>query len=231
MTVLVLAIAVNLEPTRFILVPLLLARDKPMLQLLAYVAGSMSVSLAFGLVILFIFHRNPLGSSPSGGARAQILVGALALGAAAIMALRSRRARRETAPPVDTTVDPVASESTIDRFAERVRGLLRWGRSPWLALVLGMGVGIPSVDYLAVLVIIGTSQKPPAEQAAALVTFMILGGLAVMAPLVGYLFAPSKALELLERFANWMRSRSRVEYAGLLALIGCLLIGVGVSHL
>ncbi len=50
MTVLLLAITVNFEPTRIGLVPLLLARDKPLLQLWAFLAGSVTVSLTAGFL-------------------------------------------------------------------------------------------------------------------------------------------------------------------------------------
>ena len=92
-------------------------------------------------------------------------------------------------------------------------------------------MGLPSVDYLAVLIIIGTSQRSQPEQAAALVTFVLLGSLVVMVPLIGYIIAPAKTLDVIERFAAWTRSRSQIEYAGLLALIGVLLIGLGIAHL
>lgn len=230
-TVLLLAIAVNFEPTRIGLVPMLLARDRPMLQLLAYLAGSITVNLGFGLLILFVFHRNPFGTSSSNGGKAQIAVGVLALLVALFMAVRSRR----TKVTADLTGGPQPGDAdkqrAVDRFTSTVRNILRKGRSPWFAGLVGVGVGLPSVDYLAVLIIIGTSQRSQPEQAAALVTFVLLGSLVVMVPLIGYIIAPAKTLDVIERFAAWTRSRSQIEYAGLLALIGVLLIGLGIAHL
>jgi hypothetical protein len=52
-----------------------------------------------------------------------------------------------------------------------------------------------------------------------------------MAPLISYLITPAKTLDVLDRFGTWVRSRTRIEYAGLLALVGVLLIGVGWNHL
>ena len=230
-TVLLLAIAVNFEPTRIGLVPMLLARDRPMLQLLAYLAGSITVNLGFGLLILFVFHRNPFGSSSSNGGKAQIAVGVLALLVALFMAVRSRR----TKVTADLADGPPSGEAdkqrAVDRFTTAVRNVLRKGRSPWFAGLVGVGVGLPSVDYLAVLIIIGTSQRSQPEQAAALVTFVLLGSLVVMVPLLGYLIAPVKTIDVIARFAAWTRSRSQIEYAGLLALIGVLLVGLGIAHL
>lgn len=226
-----LAIAVNLEPTRFVLLPLLLARDRPMLQLLAYLVGVLTVNLGFGFLILFVFHRNPLGNSTSGGGKAQIAVGVLALTIAMVMSLRAGcRYRDRKHSPNDTARLPKRRRK-IDKFAESVRRFLGKGQSPWVAGSLGLIIGIPSIDYLAVLLIIGTTEKPAHEQAAALVAFVLIGSLVVMAPLIGYLISPTRTLERMRQFADWTRSRSQIEYAGLLALIGLILIGVGSSHL
>jgi hypothetical protein len=219
-----LGIAVNFEPTRIGLVPLLLARERPLLQLLAYLVGSLTVSLGFGMAALFAFDRFPFGTSSSSGGKAQIAVGAVALVIAAIMAVRWMRARGQ-----------ISLEATqpggADKFTESVRRVLTKGRSPWLSGLIGVGVGLPSVDYLAVLIIIATSHTPPLEQAAALLVFTLTGSLVVIAPLVSYLIAPAKTLEILTRFGTWVRARSRIEYACLLALIGFLLIFLGWSHL
>lgn len=234
-TVLMLAIAVNLEPTRFVLVPLLLARDRPMLQLLAYLIGVITVNLGFGFLILFVFERNPLGTSASGGGKAQMAVGALALAIAAFMALRASLAQRKQPHSPGDVEHDVEHEPKrrrrIDKFADNVRKFLGRGRSPWLAGLLGTIIGIPSIDYLAVLLIIGTADRTAPEKAAALVAFVLVGSLVVMAPLIGYLISPVKTLERISRFSEWTRTRSQIEYAGLLAFVGLVLIGVGWSHL
>ena len=225
-SILVLALALNSEPTRFALVPMLLSRRNPVVQLLAYTAGSFAVSLVFGLLILFVFRHNPLGTNASTGGWAQIVVGVVALIIALIMAVRWSRARGKE--PVDP-VSPVDAEkiSGVDKVFVGARAILRKGGSPWFAGLLGMGVGLPSVDFLAVLVIIATSHTPAVEQTAALLTFLFLGGFVVMAPLIGYLFAPAKTLRRIQQFAAWSRSRSQIEYAGILTLVGAVLVAVG----
>ncbi|MGV0993354.1 MAG: GAP family protein [Mycobacterium sp.] len=229
-SVLVLAIAVNFEPTRFALVPMVLARRRPLVQLFAYQAGAMTVNLIFGLLILFVFRRNPLGTSASGGGRAQIAVGVAALIIALVMAVRWRLSRHKELVGPNSLEDPEKPRG-IDRVLGSARGILRKGGSPWFAGLLGMGVGLPSVDFLAVLVIIATSHKPPLEQSAALVTFIALGSFLVTVPLITYLFAPAQTLQRIEQFAAWTRSRSQVEYAAILALVGFMLIGMGWAHL
>lgn len=224
-TVLLLALAVNLEPTRIGLVPLLLSRQRPMLQLLAFFVCGFSTTLGFGLLVLFVFHRNPFATAGGNGATIQIGVGVLALLAAAVMAVHAlqagrNRTRRQTDAP-----------SAAEKFAERVRKILAKGGSPWVAGLVGVSTGLPSPDYLAMLVVIATAPVSPSEQAAALVVFNIVGSLVVLTPLIGYLLAPARTLDLVNRFGEWTRSRSRIEYAILLGLVGALLVGLGWSRL
>ncbi|MGI9124103.1 MAG: GAP family protein [Mycobacterium sp.] len=232
LTVLVLSIAVNLEPTRIGLLPLLLSRQNPLMQLLAYLAGGMTVSLGFGFLVLFVFHRNPFGVSASGGGKVQVAVGALALVIAAVMALRGLRKRaRSAAPAAAESTSSSESPSGVDKFTIAVRKILGRGRSPWFSCLVGVGTGLPSVDYLALLLVIATSGKSRFEQGAALIICVLVSSIVVITPLIGYLAAPTKTLALIERFNTWTRSRTTIEYAGLLALIGILLIGLGWSHI
>lgn len=229
-SVLVLAIALNFEPTRFALVPMLLSRRNPVMQLLAYSVGSIVVNLIFGMLILFVFRHNPLGTDASTGGKVQLAVGVLALVIAAIMTARWQRGRNLV--PVEATAsDEPGTTRGIDKVFVGARAILWKGGSPWFAGLLGMAVGLPSVDFMAVLVIIATSHKSPLEQTAALVTFIFVGGFVILAPLTVYLFAPAKTLQRIEQFAAWSRSRSQLEYAGLLAVAGVILIGIGWSRL
>lgn len=225
-TVLVLAVALNFEPTRIGLVPLLLVRERPLIQLLAFLVGSLTMALGFGLLVLFVLHRSPLGLSSADGGRVQIIVGAAAMLAATVMALYFHF-RRPSAPASEKS-GPAARPDKLSAFMSAV---LRRSGSPWLAGLVGIGAGLPSVDYLAVLLVITTSQASPAERLAALLTFLLIGGLPVMAPLIGYLISPARTLELLDRFSTWVRSRSQLEYAALLFVVGILLIGLGFTHL
>jgi hypothetical protein len=225
-TVLVLAIAVNFEPTRVGLLPMLLARERPLLQLLAYLLGSLSMTVGFGLLVLFVLHRNPLGTDSANGGRAQVAVGVIAVVIAAAMAasflLNHRRGQRN---------ELTNKRRAANRLVSTTRAILGRGRSPWFSGFVGIGVGLPSVDYLALLVVIGASRVSPFEQAGALLTFVTVGNLVVLAPLVGFLVAPARTSATLERFGTWVRSRSKLEYAGFLALIGSLLIGLGWQNL
>jgi hypothetical protein len=116
------------------------------------------------------------------------------------------------------------------RFAELVRRILRKDSAPLVAALVGICVGLPSVDYLALLAFIAKSGTPPLDQAAALITFVLIGSLVVFLPLVGLMVARERPLGRLHRFGQWIRLRCHtpLHYAGLLAVAGCLLIGLGL---
>jgi hypothetical protein len=227
-TVLLLGVAVNFEPTRIGLVPLLLSRQRPLLQLLTFLICGLAVSLSAGMLILFAAQRAPVAIGGADGGQAQTVIGLLALAAAAIMAASWMRARHHSGRDHPTTNGPARRNLLphAGAFLGRIQRVLAKGHSPWLAALAGAGSGLPSVDYLAVVAIIAASGAPPLQQAGALVLFVLTGSLVVMAPLVGYLVAPAKTRRMTERLGNWIRSRSRIEYACLLAAAGLMMIAL-----
>ena len=62
-TVLVMAIAVSLEPFRIGMTALMLNRPRPMLQLLAFLCGGFAMGTTVGLVVLFVLRPTLSGST------------------------------------------------------------------------------------------------------------------------------------------------------------------------
>lgn len=216
MTVLLLGLAVNLEPTRIGLVPLLLARDRPLAQLLAFLLCNLAVSMGCGLVLLLAFRHVPFGTGQIDGYTVRRVIGLLALTVAALMALlwAARRRWQGHGTPLFRG----------GRASDRLGRVLAKGRSPLAAGLVGVGVALPSVDYLAVLTLIATSGASTPVQSLALVLFGLTGSLVVLLPLAGYVMAPAPTLRLVESFRLWLRSRSLIEYAALLAAVGVVLL-------
>ena len=77
-TVLVMAIAVSLEPFRIGMTVLMINRPRPLLQLLAFLTGGFAMGIAVGVIVLFIL-RPALGSAHFTLPRVQIVVGAVLL--------------------------------------------------------------------------------------------------------------------------------------------------------
>lgn len=210
LTVLVMALAVSLEPFRIGMTVLMLNRRRPVLQLSAFLVGGFAMGMTVGLVVLFVLRRRLLGSTYFTLPHVQILIGALALLAAVLVATNDRwfRPRRAGLPTP-------------------ARRLLN-GSSLWLAAAAGVGIALPSVDYLATLAIILASGATVATQVGALVIFHLVAFSLVEIALLAYVFAPRTTQTTVTAVNNWIRSRRRVEVATLLAVIGGLLVAAGL---
>jgi hypothetical protein len=213
-TVLVMAIAVSLEPFRIGMTVLMLNRPRPMLQLLAFLCGSFAMGTTVGLAVLFFLRLALLGHAHFTLPKVQVAIGVLALLAAAVVATGVRLSRSEA---------PGKRSTQARRLAN--------GGSLWVAAVSGLGIALPSVDYLAALAVIRASGAPATTQVAALLMFNVAAFALVEIPLVAYLVAPERTRASMEAVDAWIRSRPRRDVATLLAGIGCLLVVVGLVGL
>lgn len=225
-TIGVMALAVSLEPFRIGMTVLMLNRPRPLMQLLAFLAGGFAMGLTVGATVLFLLRRVLLRSTYFTLPRVQILIGALALVAAAglaakIVADRRRESRR--APPDADRAGPAW-------LRDRARRLLD-GRSLWVAAVAGLGIALPSVDYLAALAVILASGAPVMTQLGALLMFNVVAFALVEIPLAAYLLAPAATRARMTALQEWIRSRRRIEVAALLAAVGLVLLVVGLGGL
>jgi hypothetical protein len=90
---------------------------------------------------------------------------------------------------------------------------------------------MPSVDYMALLALIIASKTPPIEQATALVTFLLLASWAAVIPLVSFLIVPGKTRIWVQRFNEWIRTRTRRHAGVFVTVVGIVLVGVGLHGL
>ena len=218
-TLLAMAVAVSLEPFRLGMTILMINRPRPLLQLLAFLAGGFAMGITVGVIVLFVL-RPALGFAHFTLPRVQIVVGAVLLVNAALVAtgvIGRRRVDEPSGPPVRGS-GPVAT------LTRRVLD----GRSLWTAGVAGLGIALPSVDYLAALALIVASGAAATTQFGALLLYNVVAFGLVEIPLLCYLVAPDRTRSTLGRLHAWMRARGRREVATLLAVVGCVLIAAGV---
>lgn len=209
-TILVMAVAVSLEPFRISMTVLMLNRPRPTLQLLAFLSGGFVMGMTVGGVVLFVLRRRLPVSTYFTLPRVQIAIGVLALlAAAALVAKRSYA----TGP---------------GKLATRAQRLVI-GPSLWVAGAAGLGIALPSVDYLAALAVILASDAAATTQAGALLMFNVVAFALVEIPLLAYLLAPQATRAAMGALHDWIRSRRRVEVASLLAGVGCVLLIVGLA--
>lgn len=214
-TLLLMACAVSLEPFRIGMTLLLLSRPRPALHLLVFLAGGFAMGITVGTVVLFIL-RPAVGSAHLALPRVQIVVGAVLLVNAALVGTgvlaRARGGRR------------------VGTFEVRARRLLD-GRSLWTAGIAGLGIALPSVDYVAALALIVASAAATATQLMALLLFNVVAFALVEIPLLCYLVAPEGTRATLSTLNDWVRSRGARGVALLLTVVGCVLLGAGIAGL
>jgi Sap, sulfolipid-1-addressing protein len=213
-TVLVMAFAVSVEPFRIGMAVLMLNRPRPALHLLAFLFGGFAMGTTVGLLVLFVFRRRLVESSYFTLPKVQILIGFLALLVAVVVAV-----------PV-----PGRLGSRPARLASPAQRLLN-GYSLWVAGIAGLGIALPSVDYLATLAVILASRATALTQVAVLLMYIVVAFALVEIPLLAYLLAPKTTAMSMTALHNWIRSRRRREVAILLAAAGCVFIAVGMAGL
>jgi hypothetical protein len=237
-TVIVLALALNLEPNRLGIIGLLLLRPDPIRQLLVFLCTSFLMSSAAGVGVLFLVNRGSVLKSDSSSAIMQIGMGAFALIVAALLFTNIPLSRGKGSQPSESEADPSNASTAVpssgltlvDNFTRRA-GKLMHGRSLRFAAALGVGIALPSVDFIALLLLIAASGEPPKVQFAALFTFLIVANIILLIPMIGYLVARERTIRILENLRTWVLARSRRDYAVLLAIAGALMLTVGLRRL
>ena len=205
-TLLVMAAAVSMEPFRIGMCVVMLNRPRPRLQLAAFLGGGFLMGLSVGLVVLFALTSLLPESARFTLPKVQVAVGVLALLAAAIVATTRGRSRT---PPVWLT-------------------RLRDGQSLWVAGAAGLGIALPSVDYLAALAVIAAGATTIVSRSAALLTFNVVAFALVEVALLAYLVAPQRTHAAMTALHHWVAARGRRGVAALLAAVGTVLLVVGL---
>ncbi|MDT5370326.1 MAG: hypothetical protein QOC62_4757 [Mycobacterium sp.] len=175
------------------------------------------------------FITGLFGVTNTDGSKAQIVIGVLILLIAVLLTTNfpaGRFARWPTTPLEQTPLE----QTPIEKQSARARSLLQGG-SPWFSGVMGMSAALPSVDYMALLVLIAASGATPVAQAGALLTFIVVANALAAIPLGSYLITLAKTDALLGRFRDWIRARRRRDFAALLAQAACIMMALGITGL
>ena len=237
-TVLMLAVAQNLEPTRAGIAALILAGPNPIRRLWAFLSGIYVAGLVVGILVLFVFHHALVARGNIDVGKVQIGIGAAAIVVAAVIAANVKMPRAMRKSPADDTVtfDSDDNHTEIAHGGFLAKLLTHSTRitnsSPaWVLFVLGLGFALPSVDFMALLLLIAASGAPAVGQIGALFLFLTLGNLATVVPLVSHRIAPATTLRKVEQFQAWLRSRSRRDVALIVAVFGLMIVATGVMNL
>ncbi|TRW87919.1 GAP family protein [Mycolicibacterium sp. 018/SC-01/001] len=210
---LLMAFAVSLEPFRIGMTVVMVNRPRPALQLLAFLTGGFCMGIAVGVVVLFVL-RPALDSARFTLPVVQIVVGAIVLANAVLIALGVFG----------------RGPSTDGAVVGQVRRLLG-GRSLWIAGGAGLGIALPSVDYLAALALIVASGAETSVQLGALIMFNVVAFTLVEVPLLAYLVAPDRTRAALTSVHDRIRAGGRRAVAALVAAVGGILVVAGLAGL
>ncbi|CRZ14549.1 GAP family protein [Mycolicibacterium neworleansense] len=230
-TVLALAIAVNFDPTRIGFILVVLSRPRPILQLAAYLSGGILMSAAVAILVVFVVHHGLFSIPEIDGATVQLVVGVLALLLAAFLATNlsvgslSRKAVPVGAADPEPTDDGPGSAAGTPGWLKR-RSL---GTSPWVSGVMGVSTALPSVEYMALLVVIAASSVSTWAKALTIGGYLLVANVVSAVPLVSYAVAPQQTQSTLASFQRWIRARRRRDFALVLAIAGCVLIAIGFA--
>lgn len=215
-TVLALAIAVNFDPTRIGFILVVLSRPRPILQLAAYLSGGVAMSLTVGVLVMFVVHRGLFSVPEFDAGTVQIVVGAVALLLAAFLA-------------TNISVPGLSRQrSSGGGIAARFQGGAL-GHSPWVSGAMGVSTALPSVEYMALLVVIGASGAAAWSKALTLGVYLLVANTVSAVPLVSYAVAAEKTRSALESFQQWIRARRRRDFAVVLAAAGAVVLAIGIT--
>ncbi|BBZ13080.1 GAP family protein [Mycobacterium branderi] len=240
-SVLGLALLGALHPVRLGLTLLIISRPRPVLNLLAYWLGGLTLSVPVLLVPLVVVHSTPMFKSvthESGTAAAsstvrhiQLGIGVFALSIAALITVRylSRQRTRLVAPGNNPSSMAADSDApiAIRRLLGRAQDAWENG-SLWVAWVIGVvSVSVDGVLFVAAIIV--ASAAAIGTQAAAAVAYLVLLYVVVEVILVAYLATPAKTQAVLRRLHDWASAHRHHVLIAIFAVVGVSQVAQGVG--
>ena len=215
--ILLLAFASALWPLLMAVVVVALRSPRPEPLLLAFFAGGMLTTVTIGLAIVYsIKHSNFVeGPHPTADPVVYITAGCIAVIAGLVATRLGRRRTPKEAPP---------KKPSGSGWSER---MLTHGTA--VAFLGGVVVNIvPGVFPFVALKDIAQLDYGVAATVALVVGFYLVMFVLIEAPLVGYLFAPTRTQAAAESFNAWLSAHGREVAIGVVEVIGVYLIVRGI---
>ena len=215
-----LALAAAVYPPLLAGIIILLARDKPVAMLAAFMAGGMLVTFVLGLLIVLV------------------------LGDALSTRARTRPARSSTSSSASSHW--WAPSVLHRRIRERERGVVRASKkqkdgpsrtqrmlnegTPWAAFAAGLILNLPGIWYLDALKDIAQANPSTATVIVEILVFIVIMFVLAELPLIGYLIAPEATQLRVAGFQAWMSRNGRTVGMWAAALIGAYLTIKGIVN-
>lgn len=210
-----LALAAAVYPTLLAGVIVLLAREKPVAMLAAFLAGGVSISVGAGLIIVFalggaVSTKSQRSASPA----VDLIAGILSLALAAVLWERigaNRDARTKPKKEGPSWTQRTLGEGTV-----------------WAAFGAGLILNVPGIWYLDALKDISQANASTAATIGAVLLFVVVMFALAELPLVGYVVDPGGTSIRVDGFQGWMSKHAMTVAICAAALIGVYLTTKGV---
>ena len=175
-----LALAAAVYPPLLAGIIVLLARDKPVTMLGAFLAGGVLVTFVLGLLIVLVLGAGLSNKSQNSASPVvDIVVGVLSLVGAAVLYRRIREHERGV----------VRVSKKKKDGPSRTQRMLNEG-TPWAAFAAGLIVNLPGIWYLDALKDISQANLAITTVIVEIVVFIVIMFSLAELPLIGYLVAP-----------------------------------------
>ena len=252
------ALITALNPVRIAIVAFLISRPRPVANLFAYWVGAVILGIPSIVIPLLVLHSTPaiesftqgLATSPT-FRHVQVGIGVLALSIAALMIVRSTSRQRANVPApggnVSTLVREPNTPAVFSRLLSQPKQAAPRRRSPirrllgrarkawedgslWVACLLGMATGGPSLDGIVLgAALIVASGAGIGTQVIAAIAFVFGMLLVVEIILISSVAAPTRTQAILQVVHDWVQTHRRKILIVLFALVGVALVAQGTG--
>ena len=208
---------------KLLIIDLILANNqRPRLMFACFLVGGMGLAITVGLLDVFVLHLDAIKTQNhfSGGLDLGLGIPLLVVGA--LLATNHLHIHRRRPHP-----SPKKPPSKLESWIRRGLHEPRY----WLAVIIGLAVGIPGVSYLLALHHLVTSKTPAAIAVIAVVVFVVINFALVIVPFAFLGVHPQRTEKAIRRFKDWIASHERQIAAAVALFAGAYMVISGTLRL
>jgi hypothetical protein len=217
-----LAVLAALNPKLFGIDLLLIENARPRLMFACFLLGGMGMSLAIGLLDVFVLQADSINTQGSVSAGLDLALGIPLLAIGALVATGRLHGRRRAQAPAEE-----GQQAKRDGWARRVLREPRFG----LIVLFGVVAGTPGATYVTALHQLVTGKSSTAAQAVAVVIFVLIEFSLVIIPFVFLQVRPESTKAGLQRSQDWLMSHARQLMAAVAMFVGAYMVISGLVRL
>jgi|ERR1022692_923392 hypothetical protein len=217
-----LAVLAALNPKLFAVDLLLIENARPRPMFACFLLGGMGMSLAVGLLDVFVVHADAISTQGSASAGLDLALGVPLVVIGALVATGRLHGRRRAPAPAGD-----GQRASRDGWAQRVLRAPRFG----LAVLFGAVAGTPGASYITALHQLVTGKSATAVQAVAIVVFVLIEFSLVLIPFVFLQVRPEATKADLQRAQDWLMSHARQLMAAVALFVGAYMVISGLARL